>query len=231
MNIVKWIAATFLLLILIFDLIACSSKSESKPFPPQTSYVTITVTSPPITTTAPPLTITEPPVTITINPSSTVLLYDFPIVTIDDLAYYLIVNFGRLNTSTGVTYFTFDIIGNDSSIFPYDYWIQVKYDFQFFYDLQYSNKITTEMNHIVCQELKNHQEKLAKAAISVMPGKKFYGGYYDSWYRYPELEIDLITRHYYSWTNYQPPSILTSYYEAIISDFSWYDFIDDELER
>lgn len=219
----KFILPLILILISIL-LISCSSQ-PTRPFPPPTP--TVTVTSPPVTTTAPPITITAPPITIT----ESIPVADFDVVTKDDLTYYLIVHYGRLETSCGVTYFTFDILENDSNIFPYDYWIQVKYDFSFFYDLKYDIQITNAMNAIVCEQLKKHQENLARAVISLMPNKKFFGGYYDSWYKYPELQIELITRYYYSWVNYTPPSILTEYEDAIISGFNWYSLLDDELTR
>jgi hypothetical protein len=87
------------------------------------------------------------------------------------------------------------------------------------------------MNHVVCGELKQFQERLARAAIAAAPSKRLWGGYYDSWYRYPTLQLDLITRHYYSWVNYSPPSILTNYDNAKITGFSWWSLLDDQLER
>ncbi len=141
-------------------------------------------------------------------------------------------NFGTLETSLGPTSFKFDIHENRSILILYDYWIQVEYDSGFFYDLKYSIDVTTEMNRTVCKELKAHQEKLARAVMAFMPAKKFYGGYYDSWYRYPTLKVDLITRHYYSWVNYTPASVaLLDYDETTVSSFQWYSLIDDELTR
>ncbi|MDP3879138.1 MAG: hypothetical protein Q8Q07_02380, partial [Dehalococcoidales bacterium] len=148
-----------------------------------------------------------------------------------DLRSFLEQNFATLNTSLGSTSFTFNIDHNTLISIPYDYWIQVDYDSTFFYDLQYSNTISTEMNNKVAEELRAHQEKLAKAVIEKMSNTKFYGGYYKSWYRYPNLKVDLITRHYYSWVNYNPPSILTKYESANVTGFAWYSLIDDSLLR
>ena len=120
------------------------------------------------------------------------------------LNQFLLTNFGTCETSLGPTSFEFDIHENDSIYWPYDYWIQVEYDSGFFVLDMNSKDVTTEMNHKVCEELKNFQERLARAVIELMPSKKFYGGYYDSWYRYPTLKVDLITRRYYSWVNYTP---------------------------
>lgn len=95
-----------------------------------------------------------------------------------------------------------------------------------------NNKYTNYEKETLRQQLKEHQEKLAKDIISKMPDKKFYGGYYDSFYRYPNLQMDLQTTYYYSWTNYEVPDFLTKdkYGSAKASTFRWYDLIDDKLE-
>ncbi len=200
------------LLSILMLLTGCSSE-PTKPFPPPTVTATETVTTTIISTQ------TSAP-----NPTTSLV----PALT---LSQFLEDNFSFCQTSIGPTRFTFNIYENDSILSPYDYWIMVEYDFNFFYDLRYSISITTEMNHTVCQELKNHQENLARAVTAFMPNKKFYGGYHYSWYKYPTLQLELQVRRYYSWTNYQPQSILTKYEEAFISDFSWYNLIDDELTR
>jgi len=148
-----------------------------------------------------------------------------------ELTQFLTTNYGTCQTSLGPTSFTFDIYENNSITSLYDYWIKVRYDSAFFYDLRYSNKVSTEMNHVVCQELKNHQEKLARAAIAAMPDKKMYGCYYDSWYDYPSIQVGFNALYYYSWVNYSPTSYYTTYEQAKVSGFSWYPLIDDKLER
>ena len=149
----------------------------------------------------------------------------------DGLIQFLTTNFGECDTSLGPTRFTFEIYENTSISFPYDYWIKVRFESKFFYDLQYSNTITTEMNHVVCAELKQYQEKLARAAIAAMPSKKLYGCYYDWFYRYPTLQLDIVSWHYYSWVNYSPNIAITNYEEAKITGFSWWSLNDDKLER
>lgn len=177
---------------------------------------------------APTPTTTSTLTTTTATPATTA---PSSINTKEDLARYLTANYGTCKTSLGSTTFTFDIYENTSVSSPYDYWIKVGYNSTFFFDLQYSNTISNEMNSKVCQELKDHQEALAHAAAAVMPAKKMYGGYYDSWYRYPNIKVDLITRHYYSWVNYNPASIITAYNDAHITEFTWYPLIDDKLTR
>ena len=149
----------------------------------------------------------------------------------DGLIRFLSSTFGECQTSLGPTKFGFEVFENTSILTPYDYEIEVRYDVTFFYDLQYSNKITTDMNHVVCAELKQFQEELARAAIVAMPDKKLKGGYSYWWYTYPTIRVDLNTRDYYTWVNYSPSSILTRYGDARITGFSWTPFLDDHLER
>jgi len=158
----------------------------------------------------------------------------YTINSLSDLKQFLENNFSTLQTCIGTTRFTFDIYENTMSIEPYDYWIKVGYEYEFFEGAMISIKYTNEQKDKLRQELKDHQEKLAKAVITAMPNKKFYGCYYKSWYKYPNLKIDLQTRQYYSWTNYDEPDILNIdvkdiYNSTKPSTFRWYPIIDDEL--
>lgn len=144
---------------------------------------------------------------------------------------YLLDNYSQLNTSKGNTKFNFSIYENKDIIQAFDYWIMVDYDSQFFFDLKYSNQWTNEERMKVKKELKDFIEKIGKDLTDKLPNKKLYGGYYKSWYRYPNLQVDLITRHYYSWTNYEEPSKMTSdmYNITKPSTFRWWALLDDEL--
>jgi hypothetical protein len=150
---------------------------------------------------------------------------------ISELKQYLQDNFSTLETIIGTTHFTFDIDENTTTIFPWDYWIKVRYEYAFFEGAMLSNKYTDKQKDTLRQQLKDHQEKLARAVISKMPDKKFYGGYYDSYYRYPNLKLDLQTTYYYSWTNYDEPEFTEKDKYSITkpSTFRWYNLIDDEL--
>ncbi len=147
------------------------------------------------------------------------------------LAHLLATYYGTCQTSLGPTTFTFTINENNSIASPYDYWIQVEYDLVFFTNVRYNNRITMDMNCKVSEELKNHQERLAKSAIAVMPGKKFYGGYYHASYDYPSLKIGWQSTSYCTWVNYAPASFSGSYDKAILSDFAWFPLIDNNLSR
>jgi hypothetical protein len=208
--------------------------------------VTVTATPPTVTVTPAAVTVTPPPVTVTVTPeavknevtpaptgtSSPAQSTTSPALKTEaDIEQYLKQNYSTCQTSIGPTSFTFLALENDSYLYPYDYWIAVEYDFSFFYDIQYSKDVSADMNHKVCKELKDFQEKLAKDIIALMPDKKLWGGYYYSWYKYPAIQEGLEVRRYYSWVNYSPASILTEYDQATITGFAWYPTIDDTLTR
>ena len=163
------------------------------------------------------------------------------VVDAPSLMKYLKANFGILQTSIGQTKFEFDYYENTTITSPYDYWIQVGYDIDFFHDLKYSNQISTEMNHTVCQELKDHQERIARAAIDKMPNKKIQGGYFSSCYLYPYIHEGYVDDNYYSWRNYCGTTATEYrlaydhypfvYENAPITGFGWTAYIDDDLER
>ncbi len=148
-----------------------------------------------------------------------------------ELESFLDANFSTCQTSLGPTSFTFLVRKNTSLDNPHDYSINTYYDFSWFMDLKSSNTITTEMNHTVCNELKAFQEQLARAVIQNMPGEKLKGRYVYLWYTYPNIKVDINSRVYYGWCNYQPDSILTKYEDAKITDFTWLPLNDDKLER
>lgn len=148
-----------------------------------------------------------------------------------ELEKYLNDNYSKLNTSIGETSFTFDIFENTSISFPFDYWVQFEYNMGFFYDITYSIKLSSEQREQVKQELKDYQEKIAKEIINAIPNKKFKGGYFQSGYRYPYIREGFWSYSYYTWTNYDVPSIFAKdpYYLTTPSSFRWYSDYDDKL--
>ena len=190
-----------------------------------TELITTTVTPPTVTSTV-TTTVTgsqhTPPITSSVvdNPTSAT-----------ELAQYLSANFGTCNTSVGSTSFTFEIQENTSISIPFDYWIKVKFDPLFFFNIKDSNQISTEMNHTVCNELKAFQQSIALAAMAKMPGKKMYGQYFISGYRYPSIREGYWSHRYYTWSNYTPGGGLGSYNDAHITGFTWYETLDDVLWR
>lgn len=158
------------------------------------------------------------------TPTSTTAI-STPVTTLknkSELQKFLNDNFAMLNTSIGMTKFTFDIVENDSINLRYDYWIRVVYDITFFHDLLVSNSISTEMNHIVAGELQAHMEKLAVAVIDKMPSKKLTGSY-------TNMKDTLGwggVHQYCAWDNYynSNPNVLISsnpYEDSVLCGFVW----------
>jgi len=129
--------------------------------------------------------------------------------------------FSSLNTSLGITHFTFSIDCNVAIYDPYDYKIKVLYDTGFFAKLGVSNKISTEVANAVASELRAHQETLARAAMALMPNIKLTGGYYREYYDYPTISSGLHINTYCSWANFAPTKYGTNYTEAEIAAFIW----------
>lgn len=150
----------------------------------------------------------------------------------NEIYSYLNDNYKKLKTSIGMTYFDFDIIKNDSILFPYDYEIHIKYSPKFILRLQDSIEINEDTRNEVKDELKKFQEKIGKDLIQKYPNKKLTGCYYYSFYKYPTLKMDLITFRYFTWTNYNEIDFLKDenfYNQTKASLFRWYPLIDKKL--
>ncbi len=217
-----------------------TTTTTSVTIPATTTETTLIASS---TTTVPPVTVyvTQPPVTVvqtlsvvTTAPVSTptvVATTPTSLTNANQIQQFLTTNFSTCQTSIGPANFTFTVDKNGTILMPYDYWIQENYDATFFYNLKYSNQITTAQNNQVCGELKDFQQKMANALIAASPNTKFYGCYYSFYYDYPTIKAGMHASYYDSWVNYSPGSILTSYKDAIIGSFSWYPLTDGSLTR
>jgi len=155
---------------------------------------------------------------------SNLILPDFQLSS--GLQDYLTKNFSELKTNIGTAQFTFTILENNSSYSAYDYWIQVGYDYNYFENAVSSIKYTDEQKNVLSQELKDFQQKIANAAIAKMPSKKFYGGYYKSFYKYPNLQLELVTLYHNTWQNYNDNTgtnydVTRAYQNARLSTFKW----------
>jgi len=87
------------------------------------------------------------------------------------------------------------------------------------------------LNSQVVGQLRAHQDKLARAVIARMPGKKIYGGYYLAWYADPADKTKLSTQQYFSWANYSSPKLTGSYADTRITDLTWDSSADGSLLR
>jgi hypothetical protein len=188
-------------------------------------------TAPPLTTGSP-----EPAPTATITALATEpppATPEVPLTPEAGLQAYLEENFTKLETAFGDTAFTFKVVASTSADLPYDYWIQVEYDWAFFYNVQYGNSITgvaTQSSQVVGR-LRAHQDKLARAAMAKMPGKKLYGGYYYTWYPDPADKTKMSVGRYFSWANYKPASLTGKYADSSISELIWDSSADGSLLR
>jgi hypothetical protein len=186
--------------------------------------------------TAPPLT-TGGLETVTVPPPTTQVTTPAPVETKltpeASLQAYLEENFTKLETIYGPTTFTFKVVASTSADLPYDYWIQVEYDWGFFYAVQYGysdTAVVTQSTQAVGQ-LRAHQDKLARAAMAKMPGKKLYGGYYYTWFPDPADKTKISVGRYFSWANYKPASLTGKYADSSISALIWDSSADGSLLR
>jgi hypothetical protein len=210
----KWKAMVFALLVACLVLSACGGEAT----PPLTTGSP--QPAPTATTTAP--TSEPPPATPQV-----------PLTPEAGLQAYLEENFTKLETIFGYTTFAFKVVSNTSADLPYDYWIQVEYDWAFFYNVQYANNqnmVGTQATQAVGQ-LRGYMDKLARAAMAKMPGKKLFGGYYYAWYPDPADKTKMSVGRYFSWANYVPAALTGSYADAKIADLTWDSSADGSLLR
>lgn len=149
----------------------------------------------------------------------------------NELKNYLKDNFSNIKTVIGDTSFDFNVIENSITFLPEDYKINVLYSYDYFEGAKYSNKYTTEEKQQLKKQLKDHMEKIGKAAIKVMPNKKLTGSYYSFYYKYPSIKEGYTSSNYYTWISYNEPEIndLNVYEKTKLSEFQWYNRFDDEL--
>ena len=150
------------------------------------------------------------------------------ISSVADLEYYLKEHYSVLTTAAGKTTFDFEVWHNESTLSPYDYSINVIFDPGFFSMIKTSTTISEATRQKAASQLKDFQEKLAKDIIEHMPNTKLCGGYFYSWYRYPDIEEGYECSRYFSWVNYSE-STTRDYNGAKLTTFTWYPLIDDEL--
>lgn len=171
-----------------------------------------------------------------LNVDSNITDYEIKnIKTETDLDKYLDRNYSTLETPIGTLNFTYYINENEYNISDYDYWVQTKYGniINSPYNLasfsptlmESSIKISDSDKEKTKELLKDFQKEIAEVCIKVFPNKKITGEYYDSWYRYPNLKVDLITRKYCSWSNYDliDEDEFPDYENTKVTDFHWDD--------
>lgn len=140
---------------------------------------------------------------------------DKPLYSTTDIQKFLNENFGILKTSVGSTTITF-------SVNPFgleeDYWIQANYDSGFFLDIKngtFGNRYYDESTRRKVQdELRQYQESIGLSIAKLLPNKHIRGGFYSSYYKYPNLKVGLVSSSYFSW-------------KAQLGSFQWDSTIDN----
>lgn len=152
-----------------------------------------------------------------------------PIIkTAKDLEKYLNKNYSTLNTPVGKFYFTIYVKENDDINNPFDFHIQTSWMKKSDKLMEFNNsiKISKDNKTKTKQLLKNHQKNIAAVAMKYFPKKKIKGGFYEGWYKYPNIREDWQEILFYSWRNYNftCEDILidfAGYNDTIVAKFIW----------
>lgn len=119
------------------------------------------------------------------------------------LATYLAQQHGTVLTPLGPMKITYEVTYNDRTFFGFDYWIRMRFEpSSFFLDLSTKNNISAADKQASISRLREHAKTVYDVATGVFPNKKITGQYYDSWYKYPTLQVGFEARNYLTWQNY-----------------------------
>lgn len=141
-----------------------------------------------------------------------------------DIEAYLKKNYSSITTAAGTTTFDFMVLENTRTILPYDYSINVEYDFLFFCDIADSLSLTQEQKTTAKAELKAFQKQLAEDLIALLPDKKLEGCYNYSYYKYPTIKEGYTSIECYEWQNFETTygeDFSDTYYLSEITEFHW----------
>ncbi len=161
------------------------------------------------------------------NPELRISKYDFK--TPQDLVNYLnksVLYYTLLNPYSGLTV-KHEIMQNDSDELPYDFWIQTEIEqgIKVWYDLEHSISLSKTDKQDTLSLLRDLQKRVYYYFSSYFPEYKVEGGYYNSWYKYPNLKVGYQSCRVMTWKNYEGDS--TDYYDNKITQFRWDTIIDD----
>lgn len=133
------------------------------------------------------------------------------------LKNYLEKNYSELKTDIVTVNFNYIVTENDDLNRPYDFFIDFNMSLTP-YNMSFEAAMTEHLNSIkhkdtakedvtkAKKQLNDYIETMAKDVIGKLPNKKILGQDYNSWYRYPNLKMDLRIETKMSWTNYEPIS-------------------------
>lgn len=130
--------------------------------------------------------------------------YDFSSTT--GIESYLYENYKTLNSVIGEWDFTFDV-REASKYRSSDFVIEVGYDLGMMIDLEYGTNDYTESEIKQADgQLKEFMKRMAEDLMDKIPDKKIEGSYHYSYYKYPNLKMDLVVIDKYSWANFDTDS-------------------------
>lgn len=164
-----------------------------------------------------------------INPELRISKYKFE--TPQDLVNYLnnsVSYYFLITPYKGLT-FEYSIVQNDMDFVPFNIWVQVriKQGTTVWDDLAHSISLSESNKQETLRLLRDLQRRTYYYFSSYFPDYKIEGGYYNSWYKYPNLELDLQTVKVMTWRNYEGDS--WNYYDNKVTEFHWYPDLDDYL--
>lgn len=145
---------------------------------------------------------------------------------INSLMNYLNNNYSSIETPMGKMRVSFSYSANSKDTTPYDYWIRTDWSGVEPDDIIRSIKYTQEDKNKTKQLLRDFQKNIAEICFKTLPEKKFQGGFYHSWYTYPNIKVDLNTRSFLSWSNFDS-NANSDYYKSKLSTFRWNTAFDD----
>ncbi|WP_050696610.1 hypothetical protein [Anaeromassilibacillus senegalensis] len=133
--------------------------------------------------------------------------------------------FNTLETNLGTLNFNIVIRENSSKYYAYDYSIKFECSLS---DLQGpidNIKYTDEQRATYYKKLKEHMELIATTAEAAAPGKKLIGEYYNYYYEYPALQLDLVEHQLFGFANFVNrggyDAEWKQYDESPISELHW----------
>lgn len=152
--------------------------------------------------------------------------YDFSSTT--GIESYLYDNYKILNSDVGEFKFKFYV--SDSGYDSEDFSINVKANgpdlgLLFEYDTVVLGNYSESEIENSKKQLKEFMKTLATDLIKKMPNKKLTGSYHDSYYRYPNIKMDMIIEDYCTWANYDLGND-----SAKVSAFRWLPNLDGRTE-
>lgn len=151
-----------------------------------------------------------------------------PLTEVEKFENELASKFKQVDIGIDTWNLSFEVYVNTSDIFGYDFWIQVDWGTVNVspYDLEHSISYTQEEKNFAISKLKNVQIEIFEYVIAKYPTKKFKGGFYHGWYKYPSIREGFTSIKFLSWKNFED-KLGYNYYQAKQTDFYWDNSIDD----